>query len=58
MTNGYVTLKDPEDRLILEFSSGAGVGNPTERPPELVAKDVKNGLVSKESAKSEYGNGG
>ena len=58
MTNGYVTLRNPDDRLILEFSSGAGVGNPTERPSELVAKDVKNGLVSEESAKSEYGSVG
>ena len=55
MTNGYVTLENSDDRLILEFPSGAGVGDPTERPSELVDRDVKNGLVSAESANSKYG---
>jgi N-methylhydantoinase B len=58
MTNGYVTLENSDDRLILEFPSGAGVGDPTERPSEQVARDVGNGLVSEENAKSEYGHGG
>ncbi len=55
MVNGYVTLNDAEERLTLEFSSGAGAGDPTERPDELVRRDIENGLVSEDSAQSEYG---
>ena len=55
ITNGNVTLENSDDRLILEFPSGAGVGDPTERPSELVDRDVKNGLVSAENANSKYG---
>jgi len=55
MVNGYVTLNDAGERLTLEFSSGAGAGDPTERPNELVRRDVENGLVSRDSAQNEYG---
>ncbi|RQG90827.1 hydantoinase B/oxoprolinase family protein [Natrarchaeobius chitinivorans] len=34
---------------------GGGYGNPLERPVETVAEDVRNGLISPEAAKSEYG---
>ena len=58
MTKGSVTLSAPDDRLTLEFSSGAGAGDPKERPRELVERDTLNGLVSPEAAKREYGFGG
>jgi N-methylhydantoinase B len=34
---------------------GGGYGNPLERPVEKVLDDVRNGLVSAESARSDYG---
>ena len=34
---------------------GGGVGDPFERDPERVAQDVRNGLVSVEGARAEYG---
>ena len=46
MTKGSVTLNDADDRLILEFPSGAGAGDPAERDPALLERDVRNGLVS------------
>ena len=55
MTNGFVTLEGPEDRLVLEFPSGAGAGDPRERPRDRVQRDVENGLVSEHSAREEYG---
>ncbi|MCK5901151.1 hydantoinase B/oxoprolinase family protein, partial [bacterium] len=45
----------PNDRLQLELAGGAGFGNPYEREAELVAEDVRNGLVSIASAKTDYG---
>ncbi len=34
---------------------GGGYGDPRERAPELVLEDVRNGLVSVEAAREEYG---
>ena len=34
---------------------GGGYGDPRERPPERVLEDVRNGLVSVEAAREEYG---
>jgi N-methylhydantoinase B len=34
---------------------GAGVGNPLERDIEAVREDVRDGLVSVESARDDYG---
>jgi N-methylhydantoinase B len=52
-TKGYQVVPDG-DRLILELPGGAGMGHPTTRDPELVARDVRDGLVSVESARSIY----
>jgi N-methylhydantoinase B len=41
--------------LGIEMMGGGGVGNPLERSPELVLKDVINEYVSLESAKNDYG---
>ena len=43
------------DRLRLEMAGGGGFGDPHERDPERVAEDVRNGFVSPESARSDYG---
>ena len=43
------------DSLVLELAGGAGFGNPLHRDPVKVAHDVKNGFVTKESAREDYG---
>ncbi|MBM3522434.1 MAG: hydantoinase B/oxoprolinase family protein [Alphaproteobacteria bacterium] len=45
----------PADRLRLEMPGGGGYGDPLERPAELVARDVANGLVSLVRAEVDYG---
>jgi N-methylhydantoinase B len=52
-TKGYQVIPDGE-RLILELPGGAGLGDPTTRDPELVARDVRDGLVSIETAREIY----
>jgi N-methylhydantoinase B len=52
-TKGYQVIPDG-DRLILELPGGAGMGNPDTRDPELVAQDVRDGLVSVLNARSIY----
>ena len=42
-------------RLLLKLPGGGGMGNPTERDPALVARDVEDGLVSPEAARGVYG---
>ncbi len=42
------------DRLIVEMPGGGGLGNPAERPPELVADDLKNGFISDQCARETY----
>jgi N-methylhydantoinase B len=42
------------DVLIKLSSGGAGVGDPTDREPEKVAVDVRNGIVSFEAARTIY----
>lgn len=50
------TAHVPSGTLItLQTAGGGGYGNPGERDPELVLKDVKNGLVSPQKAKEDYG---
>jgi N-methylhydantoinase B len=48
------TLK-PGDVLTLRFSGGAGYGDPRERDPEAVRRDIRAGYVSAERAKQAYG---
>jgi N-methylhydantoinase B len=46
----------PKDsRITMETAGGGGWGNPLEREPVLVARDVKEGYVSCERARSVYG---
>jgi N-methylhydantoinase B len=52
-TKGFQVIPDG-DRLVLELPGGAGMGDPTTRDPELVARDVQDGLVSPENAQSIY----
>jgi N-methylhydantoinase B len=52
-TKGFQVIPDG-DRLILKLPGGAGMGSPAEREPALVARDVRDGLVSAENARSLY----
>ncbi|RME28040.1 MAG: hydantoinase B/oxoprolinase family protein, partial [Deltaproteobacteria bacterium] len=50
-----LTRLRPGQRVLMEAAGGGGFGNPLEREPELVAKDVREGYVSEEAARREYG---
>ena len=43
------------DRLVIRTPGGGGYGDPLERPPEMVLRDVSNGLVSVQAAEESYG---
>ncbi len=43
------------DRLVLEMPGGGGLGDPLARSPQRVAEDVRNGFVSVERARIDYG---
>ena len=45
----------PHDRLQLTLPGGAGYGDPFARDAKRVLEDVRDGLVSPESAKRDYG---
>ncbi len=51
---GFQIIPDG-DRLILELAGGGGMGDPAERDPDAVARDVRDGLVSQEAARAAYG---
>jgi N-methylhydantoinase B/oxoprolinase/acetone carboxylase alpha subunit len=46
---------NPGDRIHTIVPGGAGYGNPLERPVADVLEDVKNGIVSIEHARRDYG---
>jgi len=50
---GFQVIPDG-DRLILELPGGAGLGDPVTRDPTLVARDVRDGLVSADNARDLY----
>jgi len=52
-TKGFQIIPD-SDRLILELPGGAGMGDPVTRDRPLVARDVRDGLVSAENAARLY----
>ncbi len=45
---------DAEERVVLSLPGGGGHGDPLEREPALVARDVTDGLVSMERAREVY----
>jgi N-methylhydantoinase B len=46
---------EPDDVVESRAGSGAGYGDPIKRPPQKVAKDVEQGVVSESVARSTYG---
>ena len=53
-TKGFQVIPDGE-RLLLQLPGGGGMGDPRERGPALVARDVRDGLVSADRARVDYG---
>ncbi|MGH3089352.1 MAG: hydantoinase B/oxoprolinase family protein [Rubrobacteraceae bacterium] len=43
------------DKLVFETAGAGGLGDPLERDPEAVAKDLRWNLISCDSAKEDYG---
>jgi N-methylhydantoinase B len=53
MSDGNVLRRG--DVLRLDTSGGGGWGNPLDRAPERVRRDVLGGFVSLEAARADYG---
>lgn len=51
---GSVDLR-PQDIQFVRFMGGGGYGDPLDRDPDRVARDVSNGLVSSRAANEIYG---
>ena len=51
----YTVKMEKGDIFVVRTPGGGGYGKPFERNPELVLRDVINGLVSPESAQKDYG---
>jgi N-methylhydantoinase B len=51
--SGFRLLED--DVLVLQSAGGGGYGDPLERPPEAVARDVREGYVSRQRGRERYG---
>ncbi|HSU05907.1 MAG TPA: hydantoinase B/oxoprolinase family protein [Acetobacteraceae bacterium] len=52
-TKGFQVIPDG-DRLVLELPGGAGMGNPAQRDPAMLERDVRDGLVSADTASRVY----
>jgi N-methylhydantoinase B len=51
---GLTQLK-PGDQVTIDAPGGGGYGHPFDRDPESVASDLREGYVSPESARQDYG---
>ncbi len=49
-----ITLREG-DRVRITMPGGGGYGDPSERAPELVRRDVAEGFVTREAAVAAYG---
>jgi N-methylhydantoinase B len=48
-------ILEPGEEVIVEMPGGGGYGDPFERDPERVLRDVRGGYVSAERARADYG---
>ncbi|MCX8022261.1 MAG: hydantoinase B/oxoprolinase family protein [Syntrophorhabdaceae bacterium] len=54
--NSYgLTQLKPGDRVVIDAPGGGGYGDPFERDPEAVLRDVREGYVTIDGAKRDYG---
>ena len=44
-----------KNRLIISMPGGGGLGNPRKRPAATVAEDVRQGFISSDAARRDYG---
>jgi N-methylhydantoinase B len=51
---GHIELEDGDIQYV-RFMGGGGYGDPVDRDPELVAEDVRRGLVTEDAAREIYG---
>ena len=49
------TIIEPGMRLTLRFAGGGGYGEPGDRDPELVEADLRDGYITANGAKRDYG---
>lgn len=52
---GSYNRLDAGDVLVNQTGGGGGYGHPFDRDPSAVARDVRNGFVSSQSARQDYG---
>ena len=55
ITNNVIETIQPGERAANKNPGGGGYGNPFEREVQKVVDDVRNGLVSLEGARLDYG---
>jgi N-methylhydantoinase B len=49
------TTLAPGDRLLMHYGGGGGFGDPRERDPAALARDIEDGYVTPEGARRDYG---
>jgi N-methylhydantoinase B len=49
------SMLQPGDRLVMHYGGGGGYGDPRDRDPEAVRRDVEDGYVTCEGARRAYG---
>jgi 5-oxoprolinase (ATP-hydrolysing)/N-methylhydantoinase A len=53
--DGWSSFRDQDDTLTFEVPSGGGYGDPGERDPALIERDIELGFVTREGARRDYG---
>jgi N-methylhydantoinase B len=51
----YGVLRLDPCRIVIEASAGGGWGDPMQRDPDAVLRDVRDGIISSDTAREVYG---